>query len=74
MNRKKNSLTPVGNTNRVLQRGNPAGPFNIGWYNLPVLRGALAPVPRTRTKGWAFRVRRAAPAREPRQQVLPDQC
>jgi len=32
--------------------------------------GALAPVPRTGTKGWAFSLGRAAPAREPGQQTF----
>ena len=45
-----------------------AGPFNTGWYYQVVLqKGALAPVPRTGTKGWAFSPGRAAPAREPGQ-------
>ena len=51
-----------------------AGPFNTGWYYYqPVLKGgALAPVARTGTKGWAFGPGRTAPAREPGQQTLPD--
>jgi len=36
--------------------------------------GALAPVNGTGTKGWAFSPGRAAPAREPGQQALPDRC
>ena len=40
-----------------------------------VVKGeALAPVLRTGTKGWAFSSGRAAPAREPGQQTLPDRC
>jgi len=48
--------------------------FNTGGYYQPVLKGpgALAPVPRTGTKGWAFSLGRAALAREPGQQALLD--
>ena len=49
------------------------------WQNLLKLVGsfkerALAPVPWTGTKGWAFSPGRAAPAREPGQQALSDWC
>jgi len=66
--KKRNPLTPVG---RVLQRGSPGRTL----YYQPVLKGgALAPVAQTGTKGWAFSSGRAAPAREPGQQVLSDRA
>jgi len=48
-----------------------AGPFNTGWYYQLVLKGgALARVSRTE----AFSPGKAAPAREPGQQTVPDRC
>jgi len=63
VNPKKNPLTPVGK-----------GSCNVATLAGPFKGGALAPVPRTGTKGWAFSPGRAAPAREPGQQALPDRC
>ena len=79
--RKRNPLTPVGRL--VIPTGVKgscnvaalAGPFNTGSYYQPVLkRGPLVPVAQTGTKGLAFSPGRAAPAREPGQQALPDRC
>jgi len=51
-----------------------AGPFNTAWCYEPVLKGALAPVPGTGTKGWAFNPGKAAPAQKPGQQTVSDRC